>query len=144
MFLTWLIKCFSPALKQRWLLDIKLEFTTTEHSGLLLYNGRYDGKHDFIAVLVIKGQVQLRFSIFSQTIAVTSNINGGVADGKWHKVEVSFLNRVWKFLLFLILKLHGFTQFCIDSPLQHKDARNSLLRGHLGKPLWCLYLRKFD
>ena len=104
MFLTWLIKCFSPALKQRWLLHIKLEFATTEHSGLLLYNGRYDGKHDFIAVLVIKGQVQFRFSVFSQTIAVTSNINGGVADGKWHKVEVSFLNRVWKFLLFLILK----------------------------------------
>ena len=29
-----------------------MEFATTVHSGLLLLNGRYDGKHNFIAMKV--------------------------------------------------------------------------------------------
>ncbi|PFX21141.1 Cadherin EGF LAG seven-pass G-type receptor 2 [Stylophora pistillata] len=82
-----------PALKQRWRLHIQMEFATTEHSGLLLFNGRYDGKHDFIAVEVWQGQVQFRFSLFSRIVTVTSNMNGGVIDGNWHKVEVAFQNR---------------------------------------------------
>ena len=85
---------FPVALKQRWSVHIQLEFATIEHSGLLLFNGRHNGEHDFISILVIKGQVQLIFSIFSQTITVTTNVNGGVADGRWHKVEVSFHKRV--------------------------------------------------
>ena len=75
-----------------------MEFTTTEHSGLLLFNGRYDGKHDFIAVEVWQGQVRFRFSLFSHEVIVTSNVNGGVIDGNWHKVEVVFQNRVRIFL----------------------------------------------
>ena len=75
-----------------------MEFTTTEHSGLLLFNGRYDGKHDFIAVEVWQGQVQFRFSLFSHEVIITSNVNGGVIDGNWHKVEVAFQNRVRIFL----------------------------------------------
>ena len=71
-----------------------MEFTTTEHSGLLLFNGRYDGKHDFIAVEVWQGQVWFRFSLFSHKVIVTMNVNGGVIDGNWHKVEVAFQNRV--------------------------------------------------
>ena len=71
-----------------------MEFTTTEHSGLLLFNGRYDGKHDFIAVEVWQGQVWFRFSLFSHEVIVTSNVNGGVIDGNWHKVEVALQNRV--------------------------------------------------
>lgn len=72
-----------------------MEFATTEHSGLLLFNGRYDGKHDFIAVEVWQGQVRFRFSLFSHVVTVASNVNGGVIDGRWHKVEVAFQNRVW-------------------------------------------------
>ena len=75
-----------------------MEFTTTEHSGLLLFNGRYDGKHDFIAVEVWQGQVWFRFSLFSHKVIVTMNENGGVIDGNWHKVEVAFQNRVRIFL----------------------------------------------
>ena len=85
---------FFLALKQRWHLHIQMEFTTTEHSGLLLFNGRYDGKHDFIAVEVWQGQVWFRFSLFSHEVIVTSNVNGGVIDGNWHKVEVTLQNRV--------------------------------------------------
>ena len=71
-----------------------MEFTTTEHSGLLLFNGRYDGKHDFIAVEVLQGQIWCRLSLFSHKVIVTLNVNGGVIDGNWHKVEVAFQNRV--------------------------------------------------
>ena len=71
-----------------------MEFATTVHSGLLLLNGRYDGKHNFIAVEVWQGQVWFRFSLFSHEVIVTSNVNGGVIDGNWHKVEVAFQNRV--------------------------------------------------
>ena len=71
-----------------------MEFTTTEHSGLLLFNGRCDGKHDFIAVEVWQGQVWFRFSLFSHKVIVTMNVNGGVIDGNWHKIEVAFQNRV--------------------------------------------------
>ena len=85
---------FFLALKQRWCLHIQMEFTTTEHSGLLLFNGRYDGKHDFIAVEVWQGQVWFRFSLFSHKVIVTLNVNGGVIDGNWYKVEVAFQNMV--------------------------------------------------
>ena len=71
-----------------------MEFATTVHRGLLLLNGRYDGKHNFIAVEVWQGQVWFRFSLFSHEVIVTSNVNGGVIDGNWHKVEVAFQNRV--------------------------------------------------
>ena len=74
--------------------ETKMEFTTTEHSGLLLFDGRYDGKHDFIAVEVWQGQVWFRLSLFSHEVIVTSNVNGGVIDSNWHKVEVAFQNRV--------------------------------------------------
>ena len=73
---------------------MQMEFTTTEHSGLLLFDGRYDGKHDFIAVEVWQGQVWFRFSLFSHKVIVTMNVNGGVIDGNWHKVEVALQNRV--------------------------------------------------
>ena len=67
-----------------------MEFATTEHSGLLLLNGWYHGKHNFIAVEVWQGQVWFRLSLFSHVVIVTSNVNGGVIDSNWHKVEVAF------------------------------------------------------
>lgn len=37
-------------------------FATRERNALLLYNGRFNEKHDFIAVEIIEEQVQLTFS----------------------------------------------------------------------------------
>ena len=88
---------FFLALKQRWHLHIQVEFTTTELSGLLLFNGRCDGKHDFIAVEVWQGQIRCRLSLFSHEVIVTLNLNGCVIDGNWHKVEVALQNRVRTF-----------------------------------------------
>lgn len=37
-------------------------FATKESNGLLLYNGRFNEKHDFIAMEIINEQIQLTFS----------------------------------------------------------------------------------
>lgn len=37
-------------------------FATREPNGLLLYNGRFNEKHDFIAMEIINQQIQLTFS----------------------------------------------------------------------------------
>lgn len=37
-------------------------FSTVEPNGLLLYNGRLNERHDFLAVEIIQGQVQLKYS----------------------------------------------------------------------------------
>ena len=64
----------------------------------MLFNGRYDAKQDFIAVEIVEGQVQFTFSAGNELRetrqTVTANVEGGVSDGKWHTVAVSFLNQV--------------------------------------------------
>lgn len=42
--------------------QLPLRFATKERDGLLLYNGRFNEKHDFVALEVIQEQVQLTFS----------------------------------------------------------------------------------
>lgn len=37
-------------------------FATVERGGLLIYNGRLNEKHDFLAVEIVDGQVQLKYS----------------------------------------------------------------------------------
>lgn len=37
-------------------------FATRERNALLLYNGRFNEKHDFIAVEIVDEQIQLSFS----------------------------------------------------------------------------------
>lgn len=37
-------------------------FATRERNALLLYNGRFNEKHDFIALEIIAEQIQLTFS----------------------------------------------------------------------------------
>lgn len=37
-------------------------FATVERGGLLMYNGRLNEKHDFLAVEIVDGQVQLKYS----------------------------------------------------------------------------------
>lgn len=48
------IPCPHPQLPHR--------FATKERDGLLLYNGRFNEKHDFVALEVIQEQIQLTFS----------------------------------------------------------------------------------
>lgn len=82
-----------PSLRQRHRLHVRLKFATEAAEGLLLYNGRYNEKHDFIALEIVESQVQFSFSLGDEITRANAQIPGGVADGKWHEVQVSYINR---------------------------------------------------
>ncbi len=48
-------------------------FATLENSGLLFYNGRFNEKHDFIALEIQEGQVVLKYS--TGTISLSLSIS---------------------------------------------------------------------
>ena len=87
-----------PSLTQRFKLNIRLEFATVEHSGLLLYNGRFNGEHDFISLAVENEGVRFMFSTGDKTAEVSVAVPGGVSDGQWHQVEIQYHNRSVKYL----------------------------------------------
>lgn len=74
-------------------------FATLEDSGLLLYNGRYNELHDFIALEITDGgqSVQFSFSLGSDVTKVSASLLTGVNDGNWHTVLVSYYNKVSRF-----------------------------------------------
>ncbi|KAK2497570.1 hypothetical protein MC885_008384, partial [Smutsia gigantea] len=80
-------------LRQRFHFSISLTFATQERDALLLYNGRFNEKHDFIALEIVDEQVQLTFSAGETTTTVTPQIPGGVSDGRWHTVQVQYYNK---------------------------------------------------
>ncbi|KAM5148803.1 cadherin EGF LAG seven-pass G-type receptor 3 [Mantella aurantiaca] len=80
-------------LRQRFHMSLSLTFATKEKSGLLLYNGRLNEKHDFIAVEIHDGQVQLKYSTGESSTLVTPYVAGGVSDGKWHTVQLRYYNK---------------------------------------------------
>lgn len=71
-------------------------FATLAETGLLLYNGRYNERHDFIAVEVVDrgAGVQFSFSLGSDVTRVIARLGGGVNDGHWHTVNVDYFNKV--------------------------------------------------
>uniref|UniRef100_A0A8B9LBB1 Cadherin, EGF LAG seven-pass G-type receptor 2 n=1 Tax=Astyanax mexicanus TaxID=7994 RepID=A0A8B9LBB1_ASTMX len=72
---------------------LTLVFATQEANGLLLYNGRFNEKHDFIAMEIINEQIQLTFSAGETKTTVSPFIQGGVSDGHWHTVQVHYYNK---------------------------------------------------
>ncbi|XP_037535788.1 cadherin EGF LAG seven-pass G-type receptor 2 [Nematolebias whitei] len=80
-------------LRQRFHFTLSLTFATKEPDGLLLYNGRFNEKHDFIALEIINEQVQLTFSAGETKTTVSPFVLGGVSDGQWHVVEVHYYNK---------------------------------------------------
>ncbi|KAM7402101.1 hypothetical protein PAMP_017369 [Pampus punctatissimus] len=80
-------------LRQRFHFTLSLTFATKEPYGLLLYNGRFNEKHDFIAMEIINEQIQLTFSAGETKTTVSPFIPGGVSDGQWHTVEVHYYNK---------------------------------------------------
>ncbi|CAB3374160.1 Hypothetical predicted protein [Cloeon dipterum] len=80
-----------PALRQRHRLNIKLKFATLGENGLLLYNGRYNEQHDFIALELIDGALHFSFSLGLNVSTVSTRKY--VADGNWHTVEVRYFNK---------------------------------------------------
>ncbi|MED6278338.1 Cadherin EGF LAG seven-pass G-type receptor 2, partial [Characodon lateralis] len=91
------VRCQSGLLKQPHPSHIcrrrDARFATKEPNGLLLYNGRFNEKHDFIAMEIINEQIQLTFSAGETQTTVSPFIVGGVSDGQWHTVEVHYYNK---------------------------------------------------
>ncbi|KAE8623202.1 hypothetical protein XENTR_v10005537 [Xenopus tropicalis] len=80
-------------LRQRFHFTISLSFATRERNGLLLYNGRFNGKHDFIVLEITNEQIQLTFSAGEFTTVVSPFVPGGVSDGQWHTVHLHYFNK---------------------------------------------------
>ncbi|XP_069442287.1 cadherin EGF LAG seven-pass G-type receptor 1 isoform X1 [Ovis canadensis] len=80
-------------LRQRFHFTVALAFATQERNALLLYNGRFNEKHDFIALEIVDEQVQLTFSAGETTTTVAPQVPGGVSDGRWHAVQVQYYNK---------------------------------------------------
>lgn len=69
-------------------------FATQSDSGLLLYNGRYNEKHDFIALEIVGGAIRFSFSLGSNVTTTVASLPGRVSDGNWHSVTVHYFNKV--------------------------------------------------
>ncbi|XP_075816371.1 cadherin EGF LAG seven-pass G-type receptor 1 isoform X1 [Microtus pennsylvanicus] len=80
-------------LRQRFHFTVSLSFATQDRNALLLYNGRFNEKHDFIALEIVEEQLQLTFSAGETTTTVTPQVPGGVSDGRWHSVLVQYYNK---------------------------------------------------
>ncbi|NXJ26280.1 CELR2 protein, partial [Dicrurus megarhynchus] len=68
-------------------------FATRERDGLLLYNGRFNERHDFVALEIVDEQLQLTFSAGETTTTVSPFVPGGVSDGQWHRVQLHYYNK---------------------------------------------------
>uniref|UniRef100_A0A8C0H696 Cadherin EGF LAG seven-pass G-type receptor 2 n=1 Tax=Chelonoidis abingdonii TaxID=106734 RepID=A0A8C0H696_CHEAB len=80
-------------LRQRFHFTVTLTFATKERNGLLLYNGRFNEKHDFVALEIIHEQIHLTFSAGESTTKVSPSVPGGVSDGQWHTVRLQYYNQ---------------------------------------------------
>uniref|UniRef100_A0A665WYZ2 Cadherin EGF LAG seven-pass G-type receptor 1 n=1 Tax=Echeneis naucrates TaxID=173247 RepID=A0A665WYZ2_ECHNA len=80
-------------LRQRFHFTVSFMFATRERNALLLYNGRFNEKHDFIALEIINEQIQLTFSGGETKTTVSPYIQGGVSDGQWHSVQLHYYNK---------------------------------------------------
>uniref|UniRef100_A0A8D8VR67 Protocadherin-like wing polarity protein stan n=1 Tax=Cacopsylla melanoneura TaxID=428564 RepID=A0A8D8VR67_9HEMI len=122
-----------PALKQRNRMHIKLQFSTLQDAGLLLYNGRYNERHDFIALeLTDSGRsVQFSWSLGSDVAMVTASSAEPLNDGAWHSVTVDYFDKSATLSLDecdteLIVR-HGSTlgSFCANATSYVLDSRCS-------------------
>ncbi|KAK3103496.1 hypothetical protein FSP39_019621 [Pinctada imbricata] len=82
-----------PALKKRNRFTIQMTFATQMKDGLLFYNGRFNERHDFIALEIINRQLRFSFSLGENITMVTSNVEGGISNGEWQQVTVEYHNR---------------------------------------------------
>ncbi|XP_061869715.1 cadherin EGF LAG seven-pass G-type receptor 2 [Colius striatus] len=80
-------------LRQRFHFTLGLTFATTERDGLLLYNGRFNERHDFVALEIVGEQIQFSFSAGETTTTVSPFVPGGVSDGQWHRVQLHYYNK---------------------------------------------------
>ena len=62
---------------------------------MLLYNGRYNDRNDFIALELIDGRLQFSYSLGANVTRVALDSHPqSLSDGDWHTVTVHYVNRV--------------------------------------------------
>ena len=81
---------------------------------MLFYNGRYNEKHDFVALQLVEGHIQFSFSLGADVTRVAAFPLPGVllSDGHWHQVTVNYLNRVSCCLPFDLWSLNYSLNIC--------------------------------
>lgn len=80
------------SLKRRHRFHIMLQFATVQNEALIFYNGRFNDKHDFIALEIVDTYLKFSYSLGSSVTNVTLT-SIPVSDGNWHKVAVNYDNR---------------------------------------------------
>lgn len=78
-----------PSLRKRHKFVISFQFVTVHPNSLIMYNGRYNEKHDFISLDIINSYVRFRYSLGSDVNQVVLD-SIRVSDGNWHKVVVEY------------------------------------------------------
>lgn len=82
-----------PGLKNRYRLNVQLSFATQQRNGLLLYNGRFNERFDFIALEIVNSTIRFSFSLGSMNVTQVET-GKSVSDGLWHHVEINYFNKV--------------------------------------------------
>lgn len=82
-------------------------FATRERNALLLYNGRFNEKHDFIALEIIEEQIQLTFS--AGEVPLEPSVSASGQEILSSHLEMHFSDFIWLFAASLIywLPLHS-------------------------------------
>lgn len=81
-----------PHLNRRHRFQITLRFATFQKDALLLYNGRYNDRHDFIAIAIVDSYLRFTYSLGSSiTTLMLSSIQ--VANGDWHSLTIDYKDR---------------------------------------------------
>ncbi|XP_051545772.1 cadherin EGF LAG seven-pass G-type receptor 1 [Myxocyprinus asiaticus] len=80
-------------LRQRFHFTLSFMFATRKRNALLLYNGRFNERHDFIAIEIVEEQIQLTFSAGESKTTVAPFVTGGISDGQWHTVHLHYYNK---------------------------------------------------
>ncbi|XP_030892418.1 cadherin EGF LAG seven-pass G-type receptor 1-like, partial [Leptonychotes weddellii] len=116
-------------LRQRFHFTISLTFATRERNALLLYNGRFNEKHDFIALEVVGEQVQLTFSAGETTTTVTPQVPGGVSDGRWHSVRVQYYNKAGKHHSLVEPSLQKLRSYSVERRVVHAAQCHTAMKS---------------
>uniref|UniRef100_A0A6Q2Y215 Cadherin EGF LAG seven-pass G-type receptor 2 n=1 Tax=Esox lucius TaxID=8010 RepID=A0A6Q2Y215_ESOLU len=103
-------------LRQRFHFTLSLSFATKEPNGLLLYNGRFNEKHDFIAMEIINEQIQLTFSAGETKTTVSPYILGGVSDGQWMH------SHLYSFFVYFVIMIHLYLSVYLQATCHYEAA----------------------
>jgi len=85
-----------------------MQFATQQRNGLLLYNGRFNERFDFVALEILNSTVRFSFSLGARNVTIVET-GKMVTDGAWHTVEVDFSDKVSSCILknmYLCIRRH--------------------------------------